>query len=48
MRYETVLLDIDGTIADSNDAHAHAWVVLMIRRLLTGLWERWRGWRGQC
>ena len=26
MRYETVLLDIDGTIADSNDAHAHAWM----------------------
>src|SRR4051812_36314159 len=26
MRYTAVLLDIDGTIIDSNDAHAHAWV----------------------
>src|SRR4051812_49071145 len=26
MRYDVVLLDIDGTIIDSNDAHAHAWV----------------------
>jgi HAD superfamily hydrolase (TIGR01509 family) len=25
-RYRTILLDIDGTIVDSNDAHAHAWV----------------------
>ena len=25
MRYEVVLLDIDGTIVDSNDAHARAW-----------------------
>jgi beta-phosphoglucomutase-like phosphatase (HAD superfamily) len=24
-RYETVLLDIDGTLVDSNDAHAAAW-----------------------
>ena len=21
-----VLLDVDGTLVDSNDAHAHAWV----------------------
>jgi HAD superfamily hydrolase (TIGR01549 family) len=26
MRYQAVLLDIDGTLVDSNDAHAHAWV----------------------
>lgn len=26
MRYNAVLLDIDGTLVDSNDAHAHAWV----------------------
>ncbi|HMI86862.1 MAG TPA: HAD family hydrolase [Polyangiaceae bacterium] len=25
-RLEAVLLDIDGTLVDSNDAHAHAWV----------------------
>jgi HAD superfamily hydrolase (TIGR01509 family) len=25
MRYDVVLLDIDGTIVDSNDAHARAW-----------------------
>jgi beta-phosphoglucomutase-like phosphatase (HAD superfamily) len=23
---EGVLLDVDGTLIDSNDAHAHAWV----------------------
>ena len=26
LRYDVVILDIDGTIVDSNDAHAHAWV----------------------
>ncbi len=25
-RYQGVLLDVDGTLVDSNDAHAHAWV----------------------
>lgn len=25
-RYEAVLLDVDGTLVDSNDAHAQAWV----------------------
>lgn len=25
-RFSTVLLDVDGTLVDSNDAHAHAWV----------------------
>ena len=26
MKYKAVLLDIDGTLIDSNDAHARAWV----------------------
>ncbi len=26
MDYLSVLLDVDGTLVDSNDAHAHAWV----------------------
>ncbi len=26
MKYKVVLLDVDGTLIDSNDAHAHAWV----------------------
>ncbi|MDB4959087.1 MAG: Phosphorylated carbohydrates phosphatase [Myxococcales bacterium] len=25
-RYDAVLLDVDGTLVDSNDAHAHSWV----------------------
>ena len=25
-RFRGVLLDVDGTLVDSNDAHAHAWV----------------------
>ncbi len=25
-RYAAVLFDVDGTLVDSNDAHAHAWV----------------------
>jgi HAD superfamily hydrolase (TIGR01509 family) len=31
MRFDLVLLDIDGTIVDSNDAHAHAWVQAFAR-----------------
>lgn len=27
--YEVVVLDIDGTLVDSNDAHAHAWVAAL-------------------
>ena len=23
--YKAVLVDVDGTLVDSNDAHAHAW-----------------------
>ncbi len=26
IKIETVLFDVDGTLTDSNDAHAHAWV----------------------
>src|SRR4051794_10402366 len=26
---EGVLLDVDGTLVDSNDAHAHAWVTAL-------------------
>ena len=26
MQFEAFLLDVDGTLVDSNDAHAHAWV----------------------
>ena len=25
-RYNAVMLDVDGTLVDSNVAHAHAWV----------------------
>ncbi|MBA3454626.1 MAG: HAD family hydrolase [Deltaproteobacteria bacterium] len=28
-RYDAVLLDVDGTLVDSNDAHAHAWVEVL-------------------
>jgi phosphoglycolate phosphatase-like HAD superfamily hydrolase len=30
-RYSAVLLDIDGTLVDSNDAHAHAWVEILAK-----------------
>jgi beta-phosphoglucomutase-like phosphatase (HAD superfamily) len=46
-----VIFDVDGTLVDSNDAHAHAWVEAMEEqgyhisfegvRPLTG----WYGWR---
>lgn len=29
--FKAVLLDIDGTLLDSNDAHAHAWVEVLTR-----------------
>jgi HAD superfamily hydrolase (TIGR01509 family) len=29
MDYRSVLLDVDGTLVDSNDAHAHAWVEVL-------------------
>jgi len=25
--YQTVIFEVDGTLVDSNDAHAHAWVL---------------------
>jgi HAD superfamily hydrolase (TIGR01509 family) len=28
-RYSAALLDVDGTLVDSNDAHAHAWVEIL-------------------
>ncbi|MEO8703961.1 MAG: HAD family hydrolase [Kofleriaceae bacterium] len=31
-RYAAVLLDVDGTLVDSNDAHAHAWVEAFAKR----------------
>lgn len=31
-RYAAVLLDVDGTLVDSNDAHAHAWVDVFAER----------------
>jgi HAD superfamily hydrolase (TIGR01549 family) len=30
IQYRGVLLDIDGTLVDSNDAHAHAWVEALV------------------
>ncbi|MDB5337051.1 MAG: ppaX 1 [Planctomycetaceae bacterium] len=30
MRPRAVLLDVDGTLIDSNDAHAHAWVAALL------------------
>ncbi len=27
--YRAVIFDVDGTLVDSNDAHAHAWVQAM-------------------
>ena len=32
MPYRAVLLDVDGTLVDSNDAHAHAWVEALAER----------------
>jgi HAD superfamily hydrolase (TIGR01509 family) len=31
MDYRSVLLDVDGTLVDSNDAHAHAWVEVLAK-----------------
>lgn len=32
MAYRAALVDIDGTLVDSNDAHAHAWVDALAER----------------
>ena len=50
-RYAGVLLDVDGTLLDSNDTHAHAWVEALaehgievaferVRRLYASLYQR--------
>jgi phosphoglycolate phosphatase-like HAD superfamily hydrolase len=41
-RYAAVLLDIDGTLVDSNDAHAHAWVETLARHRIEVSFERVR------
>ncbi|MCU1386064.1 MAG: HAD-superfamily hydrolase, subfamily variant 3 [Acidobacteria bacterium] len=42
MRFDLVLLDIDGTIVDSNDAHAQAWVKAFAQHGRTVPFERIR------
>lgn len=37
-----VLLDVDGTLVDSNDAHAHAWVRALAERGITVTFEKVR------
>jgi HAD superfamily hydrolase (TIGR01509 family) len=37
-----VLLDVDGTLVDSNDAHAHAWVDVLARHGITVAYARVR------
>src|SRR3569623_786857 len=32
-RYQGVLLDVDGTLVDSNDAHAQAWVEALVKHV---------------
>ena len=41
-RYAVVLLDVDGTLVDSNDAHAHAWVEALADHDLEVAFERVR------
>jgi HAD superfamily hydrolase (TIGR01509 family) len=41
-RYAAVLLDVDGTLVDSNDAHAHAWVETLAAHDLDVPFERVR------
>jgi phosphoglycolate phosphatase-like HAD superfamily hydrolase len=45
-RYAAVLLDIDGTLVDSNDAHAHAWVETFGKHGLEVEFARVRGMIG--
>jgi len=40
--YDAVLLDIDGTLVDSNDAHAHAWVEAFAQHGIKVAFERVR------
>ena len=37
-----VILDVDGTLVDSNDAHAHAWVEALAERGIKVEFERVR------
>jgi HAD superfamily hydrolase (TIGR01509 family) len=41
-RYAAILLDLDGTVVDSNDAHAHAWVETLARHGVEVAFERVR------
>lgn len=41
-RYAAVLLDVDGTLVDSNDAHAHAWTETFAEHGLDVSWSRVR------
>ena len=50
MTYRAVILDVDGTLVDSNDAHAHAWVAALAEHGITVEFARIRrligmGWR---
>ncbi len=41
-RYTAVLLDVDGTLVDSNDAHAHAWAEVLAKHDLNVPYARVR------
>lgn len=41
-RYDAILLDVDGTLVDSNDAHAHAWVEALALEDIEVSWSRIR------
>src|SRR5262245_13720988 len=42
MRYRAVLLDVDGTLVDSNEAHARAWVDALAENGTHVEWRRVR------
>jgi len=42
MKLKGVLLDVDGTLVDSNDAHAHAWVLALAEAKVAAHFERVR------
>ena len=44
---KAVLLDIDGTLVDSNDAHAQAWVEVFERNGYSASFEQVRGLIGK-
>jgi HAD superfamily hydrolase (TIGR01509 family) len=41
-RLEVVILDIDGTLVDSNDAHAHAWIDALAEHGIDASYEKVR------